>query len=84
MRRRRLGKFVVRRLALAEMRRQMTDEQRKAFAAREDLRELAEDAVDDWYDSLGDEPIDWATFFQELLAFIAGLMEILGPLLVTT
>lgn len=84
MRKKRLGKLVTRRLAMAEMRRQMDDKQKAAFESRADLRELAEDAVDDWYDSLGDEPIDWATFFQELLAFIAGLMEILGPLLVTT
>lgn len=84
MRKKRLGKLVTKRLAMAELRRQMDAQQRAAFESRDDLRDLAEDAVEDWYDSLGDEPIDWATFFQELLKFLQGLMEILGPLLVTT
>lgn len=64
-----------------KLRKEMSREQWKHYQDDAEAQELVDLAVADFVAS-GDEPIDWATFFAELLKFIQGLMEILGPLII--
>lgn len=63
-----------------KLRKEMNREQWKHFQADADAQSLVDSAVDDFL--AADEPIDWEAFFKALLEFIAGLMEILGPLII--
>lgn len=80
-RRFRLGDKATKQLARLKLRASMTREQWKAFQDNADAQAFVDAAIDDFLAEA--EPKDWASFFAALAEFLAALMEILGPLLVT-